>query len=309
MPFLAHTHAASRACAICAKELTDAVSIDQGIGPICRNKANEVLAKQLPADLPAAQEVALKLTALVNTLPEVAHETLALAIGAVNLGLTLDWRETVKRLAWVASWKPTDEVKSLIVEVVAALGYIGFAGLLTQEASTGEARVFFHAGRVHLEGPRNKAGSTALKAGVVGWKFHAAGSIPGVEKATWSAPAGSFPGFAKVVRLYWPLATGIDAVDEQCALWVAEHGAAPVSAPAPAALVTFEPAKSQGWFLVRSPKNWNFVNALKGLHYKDRAWNPALTAWEVRSCHEAHVTSLVQQHYGCAPTLVGQKAA
>lgn len=296
-----HIHTASRACAVCGKELTDAVSINEGIGPWCRHKANEVLAKEIPADLDAAAEVVAKITQVLPSVHETARPTLALALAEINAGLTLDWRETVKRLAWVASWKPTDAVKALVVELVAALGYIGFAGLLTQEASTGEARAFLHEGRVHLEGPRNKAGATAIKANVKGYKFHAAGSIPGVDKATWSAPVASFEAFSKTTQTYWPLITGLAAVAEQIALL---GDVVETTPEAPKAVVTFEDGKV-GWFVLRSPKNWNFVNALKCLHYKDRAWNPTLTAWEVRTIHAKHVATLVKEHYGVAPTLLG----
>ena len=74
----------NRSCSICHRELTDAASVETGVGPVCRSRSNEALAKSFPANFDEA--FALVCTArdkgLLVTVPE-AQATLTAIADAV----------------------------------------------------------------------------------------------------------------------------------------------------------------------------------------------------------------------------------
>lgn len=283
-------HSGSRNCIVCGKALEDAVSLSTGWGPACRKKANEVLAKEIPANLALAQTIAATLADA--EVPEEAKHTLSTVKADIAAGQTNDWRATVKRCAWLLSFSPSKAFQDIVVSLVAALGYVGLAGLLTGEACTGAARVWFHEGRVYLAGPRNAAGKAAIKA-IQGWKFHpAAGETP----ACWSAPHGQVTAFLGVVAKFWPLAEGAESALDAAELYEPPVAPTPVQSKAQ----VFVRAVA-GLFEVQSPWNPAFVAGVKALPWASRRWNPTAKAWEVSAAHKAALRALIETHYGDVP--------
>ena len=272
----------NRSCCRCRKDLTDAASMEVGIGPICRKLDNALLAKLIPADVESARTAAKKV--LINELPAETFNTFSNVLEDLEIG-TDDWRKTVKRIEWILSWSPNWSDKETLISIVHALGYWGLAALLSGEAATGLATVTLENGRLYLRGPRNKAGKDALKQ-VSGRKFHPAED--GI-KASWSVPVSSAKAFRECVITHWPNFTGLD-----------EALASVMTSAQPVAQVAAVPTSSPGWLSIKTPYNAAFVQDVKSLPYRSRRWNGDARVWEIEEQYLPHVTELVSKHYGAA---------
>lgn len=280
----------ARACARCGKELTDAASMEAGIGPVCRKLDNALLAAKIPSDLKfaigsfKAIDAALLAAPTMATLVEVES-----ALFADDAGDCTDWRKTVKRVEWLLSWPTTPANAAALIGIVIGLGYIGLGSLLSGDASTGKTTITCESGRLYLSGPRNKAGAKALKA-IAGWKFHPA---DGEDKARWSVPAKAGAALRMAVLSYWPNHEGLDAALLEAATVL--EAATPPPAPAkPKCAVT----EANGTLWVVTPYHPGFIAALKSLPYKDRGWDPGSKAWRVSAAHEAAVKKMIAEAFG-----------
>ena len=260
-------HIGSRTCTRCRLPLTDAASMEAGIGPICRKMDNHVLATQIPANITAAREALFA----VGTQDAVLTATFA----KVEMDLyadTADYRATVKRIEWILSHPIPSNDRKAFEAVVTALGYVALVAMWNGEVAKGKATVRFEAGRLYLKGPNNKAGRSALKA-IPGRQFHG-------ETTEWSVPAKQLGDFAKVVAKHWP---NHDATALGEALTAA---GAHVSGP----VVPWTLTLKGDVLTVKTPYHAGFVEALKGaVHYKDRRWNGFDKVWEVNPACEAQV--------------------
>lgn len=283
-----------RNCVRCGRPLTDAASMEAGIGPICRHLDNALLARLIPADLGTARELVgeLDLTAVApETLPTVVE--VVASIGGETP--TDDWRKTVKRMEWALSFAGNESLRVLMTKVVAALGYVGLAALWSGEAATGKATVSLMEGRLVVVGPNNKAARTALKA-INGRRFHPAKTL--TEKAAWSFPASAAKEVFLAVVTHYPNHEGLTEAVEAASKVVAETPAAPAAAPskpAPKCSVV-----SAGVLLkVKTPYNPAFIGDLKAnIKWADRRWNGGEKVWEVTANHEAEVKAMIAKHYG-----------
>jgi hypothetical protein len=90
-----------------------------------------------------------------------------------------------------------------LVNVVRYLGYVGLAGVLSQEASTSKASLWFdeQTGRVCLQGKSCKAGFWAMKKNIPGVRIPPRGST----EFPYSAPAQHAEHFLQIVQEFWPL--------------------------------------------------------------------------------------------------------
>jgi len=308
MPLMTTT---SRACTRCHKELTDAASMEAGIGPICRKLDNALLARLIPSNVGRAVELLGELLWVSTVAPETS-ETLAKVIEAVrapDAAAREDWRLEVKRVEWALSFPANNEIRTMLTSVVAALGYVGLASLWNGEAATGVAvvtcaNVEGFGMRLVITGPKNSAARAAFKT-LNGYRFHPKGSVATVEKAAWSFPVACHAAFRLAVITHYPNNKGLAEAVELAAASVVVAPVARASAPvAVAAPVAAPKAKCSiehaGTMLkVHSPYNPAFIGALKAaLSWTDRRWNSTEKVWEVAAVNENVLVGLIVKHYG-----------
>lgn len=308
------SHIGSRECARCHRDLTDAASMEAGIGPICRELDNKLLAQQIPAVVALAVASFATINA-ADFAPE-ALATLADVEGAINApgaDAQTDWRKTVKRIEWILSTSPAKASREALFATVAALGYVALVALWKGEGTTGEATAYHLDGRLYFVGPRCNGGKAALRK-IAGWKFHGYGAPGSNGKPAWSVPAAAHEAFRLAVITNWPgtdfnaLAGAVEgakafeaAQPAPVVLIDQKPAQAPCEAPAPAATVE----KGGALLSVRSPYNKTFIEKLKALvPYVDRRWNGAAKVWEVSVKHEAPLMALIAECYGAPPAVI-----
>lgn len=275
-------HDSARACVRCGKELTDAASMEVGIGPICRGRDNALLAQSFAANVPAAREAIDRIPA--EKLDPTSFATFQNVVAALASPMPrADWRLPVKQIEWILSF-PLNR-KALLqpfVAVVEALGYIGLSALWQGQASVGEATVRYENGHLYLKGVRNPHWRTALR-DMKGTRFDS-------TLREWVVPAHHHEKFAAAVRRFYPVNVGLDE---------AIHAAkkAPVDAPVTAAKkVRME--QVGGEVKVFTPYNAGFVAAIKTLPYGTRRWDAANRCWIVRADMVQTADSIVRTFYG-----------
>lgn len=122
-----HKKEGSFSCAICSRNLTDAVSINEGVGPICRGIANEVLAKGIPVqDTVFFTSLCIK----ASDLPEICAPVWEQVSEDIINKTDKDFRATVKRIAWILSHGMKEATRNVLIMLVENLGYLGYAELL-----------------------------------------------------------------------------------------------------------------------------------------------------------------------------------
>ena len=287
---------ASRSCVRCGKELTDAASMEVGIGPICRKLDNAILATHIPANVAAA----LDSFAGIPELPIGAvQDTFNNVLAALKAGGKSDWRVEVKRMEWMLSFEAVRQVayKGMLA-TVRALGYVGLASLWEGEAATGLATVRFESGRLFIKGPRNKGAVRAFRA-IVGRLFHGA-------TKEWSVPAAQSAAFTAAVHAHYPVNTGLDAALAAATAVTAATPAPSPSAPSqkPASGLLIEAAGAT--LVIKTPYSAAFVGQVKSLPYPDRKWDAAQKAWVVNAAHLDTVKGMVAACYGKQPVVTGE---
>lgn len=281
-----------RACSRCGQELTDPASRECGVGPICRQKDNHLYAKTIQANLPGASAIILGTTA--DQFPAEVRDTwtklteyflrqMTRSQQQTDLMFTgADFRETVRSIDWMLSFKMSHTLKSRLVKVVGYLGYPGLAGVLAGEASTTAARIWFDTGRVFLEGKSNRHGFAAMR------------RIPGVttpryrgDRTPYSAPASQAPAFLEVVATYWPMYEGdMEAIRTQAAASAATAPAVPSAPVGPIATIqkrSDDVIVKFDW--VRGAPMYDLINAIKAIPSLDRKYDPAAKVWTVKTSH------------------------
>jgi len=312
----------SRHCFRCSLPLTDAASLNEGIGPICRKLDNAILARLIPSDM--AKVLTAYQTVDPLTLTPVTLDTfmsLEAALRASDAAQRDDWRKEVKRIEWMLSHGQTYQNIQALKDVVLGLGYIGLVSLWNGDAATGLGVVFAIDGRLTLTGPQNKAARIAFKK-IQGWKFHPAS--PEFPKAVWSVPAAAFREFRLIIISHYPnfvgLVEAVEAaqalVEEQkalAAIKAAELAAlkaqaikelpavlAQVAAPAKPANPIVSIIEVDGTLRVKTPYRVSYITELRTTP-KDllpRKWNAEDKLWEFPVAFKAKVEALVQKHYG-----------
>lgn len=298
-------HHAGRACVRCRKELTDAASMEVGIGPICRKLDNAILAAQIPSDIAAARQ-ALKGVPVEALDPQtvLTFAEVDVAVTSVEALTRADWRKEVKRLEWLLSFQASRDVAlKPLTDTVRALGYVGLAALWEGKASTGVAKVRFADGRLYVAGPRNADFRYAIKQQIPGWKFHYAKGAD--ERPEWSVPCAYHAEFRDLLYTYYPICEGRTEALEAAAHYIAVKPnpmTAPtttVTAPAPITKSKVRIEAGTDWAKVYTPYNAGFIADLKtGIAYGERRWNPVERCWEVRNYALHTVEALVAKHYG-----------
>lgn len=281
----------NRSCSICQRELTDAASVETGVGPICRSRSNEALAKSFAADLVEAR--ALVATAadkgILSTVPEAQATLTAIATAVLSddAGERTDWRTVIKQAEWVLSHNGIGgRVRCLLQDLAEALGYHATAALWRGEVVVGDATLRFESGCLILQSPRPSA-EIRDKMRESGWRF-----TPGTK--TWAVRAGNTRVIACAERLVLTHFAGCEGV---AAAVAAARGALGGGAARPE--VEVKPVGER--LAVRTPYSPDFVASLKALvPYGARSWDGAAKVWMVSRDHEPTVRDLISRFFGLA---------
>lgn len=302
------TNLGSRHCFRCDKQLTDAASLNEGIGPICRMLDNAILARLIPSDMGKVLAAYSKVDVL-GLVPETLDTFMKLeaAFRASDAGTREDWRAEVKRIEWILSYGQSYSNIQTFKAIVLALGYVGLIALWNGEAATGEAFVFPFDGRLYLQGPQNKGARWALKK-IQGWQFHP--SFAGkVAKACWSFPADQFDAFRMTVATNYPnffgMTEAVNAAKEFTALKEAEQAAvaplieaAPIAPPTKVAIISI--IEVGDVLKVSAPFRTSYIAELRQTSKADlpRKWLADEKVWEFPVAFKEQVKALVTKHYG-----------
>jgi hypothetical protein len=297
-----------RQCSRCGQELTDPASREAGVGPICRKKDNHLYAKSIAANF-AGSTMCIMSVKMENLQPETRTRFEAMKMALLKraekatrrnddptlLHLTgEDVRKIIRELDWLLSYRTDNLTKTLLVNCVRHLGYVGLAGVLSGKAATSEAEIWFDAasGRVGLKGLGCTDGYRAMSRiqGIVKPRYRG-------DRNPYSAPAVHCEAFLNVVSEFWPCYKGdVSEVLGQATAWIAAQPVPVVVAPIaavkptvnvlglPVSNVTVRPLE----FTVTFP--WvqgtlNVIAKIKGINYKHRTYNPGTKAWTIRSAY------------------------
>jgi hypothetical protein len=331
-------HVGQRFCSRCYKALTDAASQEVGVGPICRNLDNALLAAKIPSDLPKALEAYKSVD--VGTLPPETVATfikLEADIIAPDAETRLDWRETVKRIEWMRSFGMPSHTYQHLLHIVEALGYIGVASMWKGEAASGEATCAFVEGRLMVQGPQNKSFRIAIKK-LMGWKYHQV--KPGEERPWWSLPASQSAAFQTLLMGHYPNHKGLGdaltaaqkfeeerkaaaeaaakaaaekmaqtlALDPVLPPWKAppEAIAAAITAAVESAIDAPQPdayvkVAANGALLLKTPYHKGFIADLKTtIPYGNRAWDGIDKVWKVSPQYKTQALAILTKFFPAA---------
>ena len=304
-----------RACSRCGKELTDPASRECGVGPVCRGKDNHLYAKLIQANIPMAGAL------FMGTHPE----ELPLEVGerfmeanksfirkmekaqSANDDVTImkldgsDFRDEVRTLDYILSFRTSTETRSKLINIVRHLGYVGLAGVLSGEASKSKAKVWFENGRIHLTGTGCTPGYRKMK------------KIPGIQtprfrgcKTPYSAPASRADVFLAIVEEHWPLYEGnLNDLRTEVSAWKKNNKNALNMEKAATAQEQLLAKNTTAAITVRSEDftlsfSWlnganirGMIDNLKKISSKERAYNPNTKNWMFRHQHIDTVKTIV----------------
>jgi hypothetical protein len=293
----------SRACSRCRKELTVPISIQTGIGPECRAKANEILDKQHPT---AWNEARVAAAFILLQCPEGMPEDFQTVFQRVSAAILqskgmngtdqevgISWRQTVEDLAFLASFKISETARLNMLEIIKGLGYETYAAYLAKEASASEGKIWIGTdNRLYFQAVRNAAGRRALAANVKG--LHAVDDADGFK---WIAPLTSGAAMLEAIKRYWPF-TDVSAVEVviQAIVQTAPDAAKPEPKP------VFIRKEGTSIIIPGAPilkYEPEFVSALKDSikFWPERFWDGKNRNWKIYIGHEDLVKTLLAKHY------------
>jgi len=297
----------SRHCFRCSLPLTDAASLNEGIGPVCRKLDNALLARLIPSDIAKVLTV-YKAVDPLTLVPSTLATFIELegAFIAADAATREDWRKEVKRIEWLLSHGQTHQNVESLKTIVLALGYVGIVALWSGEAATGLASVFCFGGRLAVSGPQNKAARQAFKK-ISGWKFHPVSAE--ISHACWSFPAGAFEAVRLAVSKHYPHNEGLSEAVKAAQIHAeALKAALPPPAPVPVAVAPVQTPSAPiisiievGETLkVKTPYRISYIAELRHTDktFLPRKWNPDEKVWEFPIAFKAKVEALVAKHYG-----------
>lgn len=300
-----------RYCSRCRCELSDVASMERGMGPLCAGKSTKLYAKTIPANYALANISALSIQDdyMHPECHTLWHETRQKLLEATQNAAGQeqqnqfawtgeDLRKLVKSIDFILSYRhPRDITREQLITVVRHLGYVGLAGVLSGEASTGEARLWFENGFVRLQGSRNKNAYSAFAAirGV---------TLPRRIGQPYAAPVSLLEPFLGLVLRFYPMYEGdFEEVRAAAAAWVPPP---PVVQPATVATVVPDALDGIAYIRMRSADftlqfNWmrgadlgGFISNLKsGVPYDSRAYDPVTKLWRFKREHLDAVKGII----------------
>lgn len=220
-------------CSKCGAELKDAASVNFGIGPECRKKANHILATELPCNLDNVALDALLLSIHAEDKPEpvrAAYLSLQKAIlepVVINGSIVKrDWRDVVGLATQLCSTEQDRGVRQSLYQIITALGYPAYANYLSGVASANadSCYLFIHnftnenkfvgGKRLCFSGVRNSAGNDKIRS-IVGRAGHSQEVTNTTVKPSgkidfcWSVEMSRAEELVRVVAKYWPLTVNL----------------------------------------------------------------------------------------------------
>lgn len=299
-----------RYCSRCRCELSDVASMERGMGPLCAGKSTKLYAKTIPANYAMANISALAINdeLMHSECHSLWHETRQKLLEATQSAANGDqannfaWtgedlRRIVKNIDFILSYRhPRESTRDHLIQVVRHLGYIGLAGVLSGEASTGEARLWFENGKVNLQGSRNKNAYRAFAAirGV---------TLPRTVGKPYMAPVSLLEPFLSLVLQFYPMYEGdFGEVRAAAAAWVPP----PPDQTVYAAPTVIEALDGIAYIRMRSEDftlqfNWmrntnmaGFIASLKSaVPYDSRAFDPVTKLWRFKKEHLNSVKGVI----------------
>lgn len=300
-----------RHCSRCNQPLTDPASWERGIGPICAKKDTHLFAKTIPANFTLATAHALGVkvdmlpaavrpvwTALNDFLFEKSESAMNAASNTGTFTFHFsgeDCRQIAKVIDFMLSFAMDRDNKHHLIQIVKHLGFIGLAGVLSGESSTGEAELKFDNGKLFLTGSSNKAGFNAMRVipGIV---------IPRKRGGPFEAPAARYEKFIAACMEFWPCFDGkVDEIVEQCKAWIAAN---PVKVAEQRKLT----GKPVAHIINRSTDftlkfDWDksvtrrLVDEIKNIPARERSYDAASKLWAINKQHKDSIVKLFGEHY------------
>jgi len=312
-----------RHCSRCNLPLKDPASWERGIGPICARKDTHLFAKTIAANFPLATIHAIgvkrdmlpaSLQPVWTALYELLFEKSEAAMSASNAGTFTfqfsgeDCRQIAKVIDFMLSFSIDRDNKHHLIQIVKHLGFIGLAGVLAGQSSTGDAELKFDNGKLFLSGASNKAGFNAMRV------------IPGIVVprkrggGAYEAPAGQWEKFIAACMEFWPCFDGkVDEIVDQCKAWIAAN---PVAAAAqkklsgkPVANIvnrTSDFTLGFAWDKIAFPL---LIGVIKSIPYKERSFDKASKLWSIQNQHKAKIVEHLGGHYDILEAAGGETPA
>lgn len=301
-----------RHCSRCNLPLTDFASWERGIGPICAKKDTKIFAKTIPANftLATAHAVGVKsdmlpvgLAPVWSALFDVLFEKSESAMNAsTNAGTFTfyfsgeDCRQIVKVIDFMLSFAVGRDNKNHLIQIVKYLGYVGLAGVLAGQGSTGDAELKFENGKLFLTGSSNKAGFNAMRV------------IPRIVVprkrggGAYEAPAAHWEAFIAACMEFWPCFDGkVDEIVEQCKAWIVAN---PVKVAEqqkltgkPVATITMRSNDFTLNFVWDKAITRQLVDEIKTIPSKERSYDAVAKLWTLQSQHKERIAKLFGEHY------------
>jgi hypothetical protein len=300
-----------RHCSRCNLPLKDPASWVRGIGPVCARKDTQIFAKTIPANfaLATAHAVSVKVAMLPVALQPVwytLHDALfeksesAMAAGSGDTFTFYfsgeDCRQIAKAIDFMLSFAMDRDSKHHLIQIVKHLGFVGLAGVLSGQSSTGEAELKFENGKLFLTGSSNKAGFLAMRV------------IPGIVVprkrggGAYEAPAVQHEKFIAACMEFWPCFDGkVDEIVEQCKGWIAAN---PVKIAEqrkltgkPVANITNRSTDFTLGFAWDKTVTRRLVDEIKSIPAKDRSYDAVSKLWAINNQHKDKVVKLFGEHY------------
>lgn len=301
-----------RHCSRCNQPLTDPASWERGIGPICAQKDTHLFAKTIPANYAMASIHLLNVE--INRLPDVLrpvwkslvdlvlHKMQSASKGTADNQYLIsgeDCRLIVKVIDFMFSFSIDPLPKRDLIQVVKYLGFIGLAGVLSGESSTGEAELKFADGKLFLIGSSNKAGFNAMRKipGIV---------IPRIRKGgAYEASATQHEKFIAIVMEFWPCFDGkLDEIRSQCEEWIKNNPVVlsqnnNIDDSKPNAKIQYRSSTDEivvsfEWIKEFSAR---LVEEIKKINYRERRYDSATRTWTIRASHRELIKNLLCEHY------------
>lgn len=301
-----------RHCSRCNQPLTDPASWERGIGPICAKKDTHLFAKTIAANYAMASIHLLNVS--VDTLPETLQPVWISLVGLVLEKMQTaskntadndfyitgeDCRLVCKVIDFMLSYKLPGNAKRDMIQLVKHLGFVGLAGVLSGESSTGAAELKFENGKLSLIGSSNKSGFNAMRV------------IPGIVVprkrggGAYEAPAAQHDKFIAAVMEFWPCFDGkVDEIRTQCMEWIAAN---PIIVNKQLAI---DPSKRNAKVMYRSATNeivvsfdWlkevspRIIDEIKTINFRERRYDATTRTWTIKADHRSKVVDLLSPHY------------
>lgn len=301
-----------RHCSRCNQPLTDPASWERGIGPVCARKDTHLFAKTIAANFPIATARAMAVNAdnlpvalqpVWSALYDVLFEKSEAAIANSSESNAFvfqfsgeDCRQIAKVIDFMLSFAIERNNKNHLINIVKNLGFIGLAGVLSGESSTGTAELKFDNGKLFLTGSSNKAGFNAMRV------------IPGIvvprriSGGAYEAPAAQYEKFIAATMEFWPCFDGkVDEIVEQCKAWIVAN---PVKVAEqknlmgkPVANIVNRSTDFTIGFAWDKNVSRRLVDEIKTIPYKERSYDANSKLWAINNIHKEKIVNLFSEHY------------